>query len=90
MLVVPRSALHGAADGTTLAYVVDADTRLRRKPVTIAFAQDDFVVVATGLNAGDRVVVSDPVPAIDGMKLDVTRDEAAEARLRRQASGQAP
>ncbi len=90
MLVVPRSALHGGADGTTLAYVVDADERPRRKPVTIAFAQDDFVVVASGLAAGERVVVSDPVPAIDGMKLDVTRDETAEARLRRQASGQAP
>ncbi len=89
-LVVPRAALHGGADGTMLAYVVDGEARLRRKPVTIAFAQDDFVVVASGLAAGERVVVSDPVPAIDGMKLDVTRDEAAEARLRRQATGRAP
>ena len=89
-LVVPRAALHGGADGTMLAYVVDGEARLRRKPVTIAFAQDDFVVVASGLAAGERVVVSEPVPAIDGMKLDVTRDEAAEARLRRQATGRAP
>ena len=90
MLVVPRSALHGDTNGTTLAYVVDDDARLRRKPVTIAFAQGDFVVIASGLSAGERVVVSDPVPAIDGMKLDVSLDETAEARLRRQASGQTP
>ncbi len=89
-LIVPRSALHGGADGEMLAYVVDTDARMRRKVVTVAFAQENFVVIASGLAAGEQVVVSDPVPAIDGMKLDVTLDEAAEARLRHQASGQTP
>jgi len=90
MLIAPRSALHEGRDGATMAYVVDEKARLRRKLVKIKFAQGNFVVIESGLSAGERLVVSDPVPAIDGMKLDVSLDETAEARLRRQATGQTP
>ena len=81
-LVVPRAALTNGA-----VYIADADNRLRRRPVTVAFFQTNFAVIRDGLSAGDRVVVSDISPAIAGMRLDPVNDEAAAARLVAEAQG---
>lgn len=88
-LIVPRTALHAAPGGDVLIYVADKDNRLRRRRVTVGLEQPGFVTVVDGLSSGERVVVSDPVPAIDGMLLDVVDDGAALARLRAQAAGKA-
>jgi multidrug efflux pump subunit AcrA (membrane-fusion protein) len=87
VLVLPRAALHVGAPGETVVYAVEGGKRLRRRPVTVGLGQGDFVTIVRGLAAGEPVVVSDPVPAIDGMLLDPVRDAAAEARLRAQAEG---
>ncbi len=75
-MVIPRSALH---DGHV--YVVDAKSRLARKEVTVGFSQGDFHVLAGGLSAGELVVVSDLLPAIDGMLLETVFDEELAERL---------
>ncbi|HHH38183.1 MAG TPA: HlyD family efflux transporter periplasmic adaptor subunit [Sedimenticola sp.] len=80
-LVIPRLALH---DGRV--YLVDGDNRLQFRPVEVAIAQPAFVVVASGLEAGDRVVVSDLVPAIEGMLLAPREDDESRQRLIRQAT----
>ncbi|MDZ7831861.1 MAG: efflux RND transporter periplasmic adaptor subunit [Desulfobacterales bacterium] len=69
-VVLPRSAMH---EGTV--FTVDNQQRLRKKQVTVDFAQSDFVVLKSGLSRGEKVVVSDPSPAIDGMKVSTTTDE---------------
>jgi len=69
-VVVPRSAVRG-----NTVYIADADSRLRRRAVTILFSQGDISVVEDGLEPGERVVVSDLVPAVDGMLLQVQLDE---------------
>jgi len=56
--------------------VAAADDRLRRRPVEVLFSQGDVSVIAAGLEAGERVVVSDLVPAVEGMLLQVQPDEA--------------
>ena len=55
-LVVPRAAVHGDDGGAALVYVVDGDSRLRRKPVEIAFEQGDFVVIEGGI--GENIEVT--------------------------------
>jgi multidrug efflux system membrane fusion protein len=75
-IVVPRAAVH---DGRV--YVADKDDRLEIRPVRTGLSQAGLVVVDEGLSAGDRVVVSDLLPAIPGMKLRLTRDEALEASM---------
>ncbi len=75
-IVVPRAAVH---DGRV--YVVDKDDRLEIRPVRTGLSQAGLVVVDEGLSVGDRVVVSDLLPAIPGMKLRLTRDEALEASM---------
>jgi multidrug efflux pump subunit AcrA (membrane-fusion protein) len=81
-VVLPRAAVHGSH-----VFLLDADGRLRSESVTLALAQDDFVVVETGLEGGERVVVSDPSPAIDGMKVDAADDRALRDRIVSQAEG---
>ena len=83
-LVIPRLALH---DGRV--YIADADDRLEIRPVEIQFHQDDLSVIRGGIEPGERVIVTDLVPVIEGMPLTVTRAEAVEAGLRRRALGDA-
>jgi len=75
-MVVPRLALH---DGK--AYVLDGEDRLVKKPVELAFVQQDLAVVAAGLDAGDRLVVSDLIPAVAGMLIDARPDQDERNRL---------
>jgi RND family efflux transporter MFP subunit len=63
-LVVPRSAVRGG-----ILYVVDEQQRLQRRQVTILFNQGSLSVIGNGLKAQERVVVSDLVPAVEGMLL---------------------
>ena len=83
-IVVPRAALHGDN-----LYVADNNDRLVIKPVETGLTQDGNVVVRSGIETGDKVIVSDLLPAIKGMLLRVTRDDAMEAEIRRQLSDNA-
>lgn len=73
VFVVPRVALHPEA-GQSVVYVADAEDRLVRRPVETSVVQGDLAVLAAGLAAGERVVVTDLIPAIDGMLLAPTED----------------
>lgn len=81
-VVVPRHAVRGGA-----LYVADDEDRLRVRSVETLFARDDVVVIESGLEPGERVVVSDLVPAVDGMLLRPQVDEALTARLRSAGRG---
>jgi RND family efflux transporter MFP subunit len=82
-LVVPRSAVR---DGQL--YLVDGEQRLQRRPVELLFSQGPISVLATGLAAGDRVVVSDLVPAVDGMALTPQDDPALAEAVAAAARGE--
>ncbi|HSH41373.1 MAG TPA: efflux RND transporter periplasmic adaptor subunit, partial [Arenicellales bacterium] len=81
-VVVPRTAIHAGQ-----VYIADDNDRLEIRPVETAYAHGGFAVIGAGLEAGERVVVSDPVPAIGGMKLSVSEDPAAADSLALEAQG---
>lgn len=81
-LVVPRSAFH---DGKL--YMVNAESRLEIRPVAVGLIQGDLAVVEDGLAPGDRIVVSDLIPAVEGMLLKPRPDDTVVARLRAEAEG---
>jgi membrane fusion protein, multidrug efflux system len=81
-VVIPRAALRAGR-----VHVVGEDERLEIRPIEVAFLQGEVVVVAAGLEAGERVVVSDLVPAIQGMRLRAIEDDALLGRLVREATG---
>lgn len=82
VVAVPRAAV---LNGTVL--IADAEDRLRRKPVTIAYRQGDLVLLNADLPMDARIVVSDLSPAIDGMKLAPVLDAEAARALQDQATG---
>jgi RND family efflux transporter MFP subunit len=82
-IIVPRLALNHR-DGPAV-YVLSASNRLEKREVLTGFKQGDFVTIAKGLEPGDRIVVSDPVPAIEGMLVAPVLDEDLMARLAGQA-----
>lgn len=69
-LVVPLAAVRRRDDGPVL-FLADADDRLVVRPVTLGPVLADRAVITDGLAIGDRVVVSDVQPAVEGMRLDV-------------------
>ncbi len=75
-VVLPRTAVHGSS-----VFLVGPDNRLEKKPVTVDFAQSEFVVIASGLSGKEMVVVSDPAFAITGMKVQPIMDDDLLQRL---------
>lgn len=85
VLVIPRSALHQG-----VVYVARPDNRLERRRVQTGYKQGHLVVVEDGLSAGERVVVTDVIPAVEGMLLNPVTDDALLESLRAEAAGEGP
>lgn len=75
-LVVPRLSLHGDQ-----LYLVGRNGRLEKRRVRKGLVQPDFVVIEEGLKPGEAVVVSDLVPAVEGMLLKTREDKTLLDRL---------
>ncbi len=88
-LVVSKDALHGAK-GQRAVYVVGKEDRLERRTVTVEFDQPDFAVISSGLSPGERVVLTDLVPAVPGTVLEPTLDGDAAEALAANAAAEAP
>ena len=70
-LVIPRFALHQGS-----VYIVDDENRLRIVPVEVDFVQEREAILRGGLEAGARVVVTDLIPAVEGMLLSPAAEDA--------------
>lgn len=67
-LTVPQSAVQRSQTGTYV-YVVDAQKNARIRPVHVALEQEGVAVVDTGLQAGERVVISGQYKLKPGMQV---------------------
>lgn len=66
-IIVPRSAVRDNS-----VYLMDAEMRLRRRPVEVAATQAELAVISSGIKEGEQLVLSDVAPAIEGMLLNPT------------------
>ncbi|QDU60056.1 Multidrug resistance protein MdtA precursor [Planctomycetes bacterium Pan216] len=64
-IVIPRVALAGKN-----VYIVDDENRLSRRPVNVDFIAHEEVRIESGIEPGERVVITDPTPAVEGMLVD--------------------
>ncbi|MFO8142649.1 MAG: hypothetical protein R6T87_12370 [Marinobacter sp.] len=85
VLVVPASAIHQGE-----VYLADGDDRLRRQPVTLAWQQGELAVVRDGLKPGDRLILDDLIPAIEGTLLSPQPDDSTAQWLQQMAAGEQP
>jgi RND family efflux transporter MFP subunit len=71
-ILLPRSALRDEEDGQAQVLVVDAENRLRFRPVEVLRLDHDQVLLGQGLEAGERVCISPLDVALDGMPVRTT------------------
>jgi RND family efflux transporter MFP subunit len=75
-LVLPRSAIRAGK-----VYIVDDRQRLLIRPVGVLFSQGPLSVIEGGIEAGEQIVVSDPIPAVQGMLLEPVHDPVLQTRI---------
>jgi multidrug efflux pump subunit AcrA (membrane-fusion protein) len=80
MLVIPRRAMHQGR-----VYVANSENRLEIHEVTVLHKQGDLVVIEAGLNAGDRVIVTDVIPVMAGLPVVPIVAEEYERELAQEA-----
>lgn len=67
--VIPRDALH-----ENEIFIVNKQNQLERRPIKNAQVQDRMVLLSIGLQAGEKLIVSDVFPAIPGMQVKTTEE----------------
>lgn len=73
---IPRAALQE----NDLLLIADKDGRLISKPVTVAYYGVNSVLVDSGLNSGDRLIVSNLAAPISGMPLKIAGAKSKTAK----------
>ena len=89
-LIVPRSALHNQQ-----LYLVNEQNRLEIKKVRIELFQPEFAIIKNIkqdnskklISAGDKLIISDLVPAIEGMLLAPQEDKETTQHLMSRVKG---
>ncbi|CAK2820819.1 putative HlyD-like secretion protein [Vibrio crassostreae] len=79
--VVPERALHGDK-----VYLMDDNQRLQVVNVEVLYRRDNQVVVSGELQTGDKLVLNDVLPVIEGMLLKESNSEEAELESNTQES----
>ncbi len=76
--VIPSAALQRGAQGT-YAFVVQPDKSVKIQPITVGLTQGNLIVIDSGINPGDQVVVDGQDKLQDGSKVvpTVTGQKAA-------------
>jgi RND family efflux transporter MFP subunit len=70
-IVIPRASVRNG-----VVYLADNKNRLRRQPVDLLFSQGEISIIASGVAPGQKIVISDLVPAVSGMPLETKTDKA--------------
>jgi len=84
-VAIPRSALHQG-----IVYIVGPQNRLERRSVTVNYSQGNLVSLKKGITPGEKVIVTDIIPAIEGMLLAPQTDNDLLKSLIALATGEAP
>lgn len=80
-IIVPNSALHTNSESKTnpgkqkFVYLVNQQNRLEIRPVTIKLAQNEYSIINSGIKEGDKVIISELLPAIKNMLLTTQEDK---------------
>jgi len=82
ILAIPRAAVRGGK-----VFVVSGENRLVIRPVKIVARLRDLVIVGKGLKAGERIILSDLAPVLEGQLLKPVADEETARMVIREAAG---
>ncbi len=87
-LVIPRKAVHQGR-----VYIATADNTLTIRPVKVLFNQGELVVIDeqnkdVGIAEGERIIISDVIPVIEGMPLKPLLADDFQQRMLSDALGE--
>ncbi|MCK5649034.1 MAG: HlyD family secretion protein [Gammaproteobacteria bacterium] len=86
LLVIPRKAIHQGR-----VYVANENNLLEIRPVNIVHKQGQLVVISGGVNQvikeGEKIIITDVIPVIDGLPLNPVQADEYEQQLARDALG---
>jgi len=68
-IAIPRDTVHYSDRQTTFVYLSDAEERLNVREVELGSIIGSEVLIRSGLEGGENLVLSDPRPAVPGLKL---------------------
>lgn len=81
--VVPIRAIHN-----NTVYLSNSEGRLETRTVEVDMVMGDFAIVGSGIAGGDTIILTDLVPAIEGMLVQPVLDNELMVRAKSYASGQ--
>ena len=82
-MVVPRKAVHQGR-----VYIANSENRLEIRSVDIQLIQGDLVVISSGIDQGEKVIITDLIPVIEGMPLQVITASEFENEMKKRAIGE--
>lgn len=81
-MVLPRKAIHQGR-----VYIADKDNKLQIKPISILRKQGELVVIDNGIEQGDKIIITDVVPVIQGQPLQLILAPEFQEQLAKDALG---
>ncbi len=81
-LTIPRHAIH-----QNKVYIATTDNTLEIRDIKIKFLQGDLAVISNGITAGEQVILNDLIPAVNGMSISASLDQAMQQRINALANG---
>ena len=82
-MVVPRKAVHQGR-----VYIANSENRLEIRSVEVQLIQGDLVVISSGIDQGEKVIITDLIPVIEGMPLQVIMATEFEDEMKKRAIGE--
>ncbi|NQU66222.1 MAG: hypothetical protein HQ517_18330 [SAR324 cluster bacterium] len=84
LIAIPRSALHPK----NIVLLMDSEQKLVKKQIEVLYTLSDLVVVKNGIAIGETIILSDIIPAVEGMKVDPVTDHKLIEKLLIDARGE--
>jgi len=81
VMVLPRFLLNRFVHNRNQVYRVSADNTLESVALSTLQMQNNIVLLKQGLQPGDKIITSDVFPAVEGMQLSPSVDNATEKQL---------
>jgi len=84
-LVIPRNAVHQGR-----VYIADQNNKLTIRDVEIQLIQSDLAIIQKGIKEGERVIITDIIPVIEGMPLSIITATEFANEMNQKAAGEQP
>ena len=82
-MVVPRKAVHQGR-----VYIANNENRLEIRSIEVLLIQGELMVISSGIDQGERVIITDLIPVIEGMPLQVIPATEFEKEMKKRAVGE--